>query len=138
MKSLTLTLLTYFFLLIPNVVLSETMYDLTKRNGIYYKKFSDVPFNGMITGNPQGEFKNGKREGIWVWENKNGYVNTKGFYKNGKEEGTWVTYYDNGQLSDKGKYKNGKFDGPWILYNLDGSINPKYTGVFDNGVKISD
>ena len=62
----------------------------------------------------------------------------KGEYKNGKEEGFWVRYYRNGQLKDKGKYKNGKFDGPWILYNLDGSINPKYTGVFDNGVKISD
>ena len=160
MKKLSLTLLTCLLFFSPNVVLSETMYDLAKRNGIHYMKFSDVPFNGIITGNPQGEFKNGKREGIWVWENKNGHLNTKGFYKNGKEDGTWITYFDNGQLSDKGDYKNGKKegtwfrywdkvqlmskgdykngkkDGAWVSYSNNGILNKKYSGVYKDGKKI--
>jgi hypothetical protein len=45
MKKLTLTLLTCLLLLSPNVVLSETFDDLVKRNGVYYKKFSEVPFS---------------------------------------------------------------------------------------------
>jgi hypothetical protein len=146
----------------PNVVLSETMYDLNKRDGLYYKKFNDVPFDGKITGNPQGEFKNGKREGAWVWENKNGQVNTKGNYENGKEEGAWVTYYDSGKLSHKGVYKSGKKEGTWIRnwdkiqlmskggyknsipegawiwYKQDGTVWKEYTGIYKNGKKISD
>ena len=50
MKKLTLTLLTCLFILSPNVVLGETMDDLVKREGIYYKKFTDVPFTGKTTG----------------------------------------------------------------------------------------
>jgi hypothetical protein len=162
MKKLTLTLVSCWIFLSPNVVLSETMYDLGKRDGIYYKKFSDVPFNGKITGNPHGEFNNGKREGTWVWENKNGQINTKGNYTNGKEEGTWTTYYDSGTLSDKGGYKNGKkegiwarywnkaglmskgtfkdgkAEGAWVWYNQDGAVWKEYTGTYKDGKKIRD
>jgi hypothetical protein len=162
MKKLTLTLLICLIYLSPNGVLSETMYDLGKRDGIYYKKFSDLPFNGKITGNPKGEFKNGKREGIWIWENKNGQLNTKGNYKNGKEEGTWSTYYDRGHLSDKGDYKdgrkegvwvsywnetqlmskgdykNGKKEGSWVSYSNNGTLNKKYSGNYKDGEMTSD
>ena len=58
--------------------------DLTEREGLYYKKFSDVPFTGKVTGEEQGSFRNGKREG------------------------EWVSYYENGQLWEKGTFKNGK------------------------------
>ena len=60
------------------------MDDLVERDGLYYKKFTDVPFTGKITGKEQGSYKNGKRHG------------------------DWVTYWDNGRLRRKGKYKNGK------------------------------
>jgi len=116
MKKLTLIFLTCVLFLSPNVVMSETMYDLGRREGIYYKKFSDLPFNGKITGNPQGAFRNGKREGAWVWENKNGHINTKGNYKNGKEDGSWVTYHENGELYTKGDYKNGNKEGAWVRH----------------------
>jgi antitoxin component YwqK of YwqJK toxin-antitoxin module len=90
------------------------MNDLVKREGLYYKKFTEVPFTGKITGNTQGSFKNGK------------------------EEGAWVTYYDNGQLDYKGNRKNGKLDGAWVGYNEDGTVDKEYTGTFKYGKKISD
>ena len=40
--------------------------DLVYRDGIAYKKFSDVPFSGKVTGPFNGSIKNGKREGVWV------------------------------------------------------------------------
>ena len=54
MKTL-LTLLTCLFFLSPNVVLSETvkLKDLVKRDGLYYKKFTDVPFTEKTTGKDQ-------------------------------------------------------------------------------------
>ena len=71
-------------LLLPALALGETMDDLVKRDGLYYKNFTDVPFTGKITGRAQGVFRNGKREGPWVSYNKNGTVNEEhtGTYKN--------------------------------------------------------
>jgi hypothetical protein len=62
MRELSLTLLTCLLFLSPNVVLSETMDDLVLREGLFYKKFSDVPFSGKTTGLQQGTFKNVKKK----------------------------------------------------------------------------
>ena len=73
--------------LFPSLALGEEVDfvdDLVEREAIYYKKFTDVPFSGKVTG---------KKE--------------QGSFKNGKKEGPWVNYYDNGQLTYKGDYKNG-------------------------------
>ncbi len=53
-------------LLFPALALGETMDDLVKRDGLFYKKFTVVPFTGKITGITQGAVRNGKREGPWV------------------------------------------------------------------------
>ena len=82
--------------------------DLEYREGLYYQKFTDVPFTGKITGIAEGSFKNGKKDGPWVEYHDNGQLFGKGDYKNGKREGPWVTYLHNGQLVDEGTYKNGK------------------------------
>jgi hypothetical protein len=73
-------LLTFLF---PSLALGEKIADLVKREGLYYKKFSDVPFTGKTTGKKQASFKNGK------------------------EDGPYVGYYDNGQLWRTETHKNG-------------------------------
>ena len=52
------------FLLIgvPFPSFGETLDDLVKRNGLYYKISSDIPFNGVIHGQNRGSFKNGSRQ----------------------------------------------------------------------------
>ena len=55
-------------LLLPALALGETMKDLVERDGLYYPKFSEVPF----TGKTQGSFRKGKKHGPWV-----------GYYDNG-------------------------------------------------------
>jgi len=62
----------------------ETMDDLVKRDGIFYKNFTNVPFTGTITGKSQGEIRNGKQDGSWVFYNENGQLWMKGTYKDGK------------------------------------------------------
>ena len=56
-------------LIFPIQVWSETltMDDLVKRNELYYKKFTNVPFTGEISGIESGKFKNGKKNGLWKW-----------------------------------------------------------------------
>ena len=113
-----------------------TMDDLVKTDGLFYKKFTDVPFTGMVTGQEQGSFKKGKREGTWVLYYDNGRIRDKGDYKNGQKDGPWVDYHKNGQLNAKGDYWNGKKDGSWVFYNEDGTVDEELTGTYKNGVKV--
>ena len=86
--------------------------DLVEREGLYYKKSSDFPFTGKVTGEQQGKFKHGKHHGPWTY------------------------YWGNGQLLSNGTYKNGKEDGPWVSYNKDGTVDEKDTGTYKDGVKV--
>ena len=45
--------------------------DLVKRDGVYFKKRTDVPFTGNATGKSQGKIRNGKKDGLWVYYYKN-------------------------------------------------------------------
>ena len=138
------------------------MDDLVERDGLYYEKFTDVPFTGEVTGVEQGSFKSGKKEGAWVKYDYAGQLFSKGHYKKGKregtwayycpngqlwlkgnrksgyKEGTWVEYYCDGDLWEKGNFKNDKKEGAWVSYNEDGTADKEYTGTFKDGVKISE
>ncbi|MAD58454.1 MAG: hypothetical protein CMK44_07780 [Porticoccus sp.] len=114
------------------------MRDLVQRDGIYYKKSSDVPFSGKVTESHKGLITNGKKEGEWSRYFVGGQLHYKGNYKNGKMEGEWITYHRKGQLNSKGNYKNGKMEGDWVVYSGNGIPYKSKTGTFKNGVKISD
>lgn len=130
-------LLVLLFLSFPSFGL--TLDDLVKRDGLYYEKFTDVPFSGEIDeGLGRGELKDGKREGPWVNYYDDGQLDNKGVYENGRKEGPWVSYWSNGQLSYKGVFKNGRKEGPWVSYNKDGNAYKEGTGTFKDGVKIGD
>ena len=107
-----LTSVVLLVLLFPSLGLSEKLYDLVGREGVYYKRFTDVPFTGKVTGLSQGKLKNGKKVG------------------------PWVSYHKNGQLYSKGTYKDGKRDGPWVSYHEDGTVDEKHTGTFKDGKKV--
>ena len=44
--------------------------DIVYRNGLYYEKFSELPFTGNVVGLKQGKIKDGKLKGKWkqYWE----------------------------------------------------------------------
>ena len=100
--------------------------DLVEREGLLYKKFSDVPFTGKTTGKIQGSFRKGRKHGPYVSYHDNGGIMSKGDYKNDKKVGLWVEYHENGQLRGKGNFRNGVKEGLWVIYNEDGSVNEKY------------
>jgi len=114
MKNILITFFTVLFCLTSSVGWSLDYKDLVERNGIYYKKFSEVPFTGVVNGKVQGSFKNGK------------------------QEGSWINYYDNGQLNYKGNFKNGLKDGYFVEYEYNGTIIYNLTGTYKDGKRISD
>ena len=99
--------------------------DLVIRNGIFYKKFTDVPFIGDVSGKQNGTIINGKRDGFWESYYENGQLNWKGSYKDDWLDGPWEYYYDNGQLSYKGNYIGGKEDGIFEHYKENGKFHKK-------------
>ena len=137
MKHILAPILLLVFLF-PALALGEevTLDDLVEREGLIYKKYTDVPFSGKVTGIQQGKIEKGKMEGPWVSYYYNGQLSYKGTWKNGKREGPWVRYYDDGQLYQKGNYKNGKKEGPWVGYSTDGSVWKGLTGTFKNDKKV--
>ena len=133
-------------ILFPSLALGLGLGDLVLREGLYYEKFSNVPFTGKVTDDTRqvsvmalrflGEIKDGKREGLWTSFYENGQLWWKGPYKDGKLNGPYVWYYDNGQLSSEGTYKDGKREGPWVTYWGNGTVIEEYTGTFKDGVKV--
>ena len=68
------------------------MDDLVEREGIYYEKFTDVPFSGKVTGKTTGRFVNGKFEGSFIGYYDNGQLKTRGNYVDGKSDGLWKSF----------------------------------------------
>ena len=124
----------------------ETLDNLVKRDGLWYKKFTNIPFSGEINeGIARGNVEDGKLTGEWefylpdgqlevkvhvknglrngsaeyYWDN--GQLNAVGEYKNNRKEGTWSHYFDNGKLKGVGDYRNGKKEGTWKYYDYETS-----------------
>ena len=114
-----------------SIAFGETMDELVKRDGIYYKKFTDVPFTGKITGQEQGSLKDGKKHGPWMRYHDNGKWSDKGTFKDDKMDGLWVGSYKNGQLRYRGFYKVGKQHLLWVGYYKTGQL--RYKGFYKDG-----
>ena len=101
--------------------------DLVVRNGIFYKKFTDIPFIGEVNGRQNGTIINGKRDGFWESYFENGQLNWKGNYKNDNLDGPWEYYHKNGQLSFKGNYVDGKEEGSFEHFKENGKFEKRET-----------
>ena len=109
-----------------------TMDDLVQRDGLYYEKFTDVPFTGKINeGTMQGNVSNGRQEGSWTFYDQNGQLWTRGNFRSGKMEGPSVEYFEDGKISSEGDYSNDRRSGAWVGYHPNGQLN--FKGSFKNG-----
>jgi antitoxin component YwqK of YwqJK toxin-antitoxin module len=77
-----------------------SIYDLTKREGIYYEKATDVPYTGEL-----------------IIRYTSGKVSTIKNYRKGILHGAYEMYHVDGKLLERGTYKNGKLDGAYESYN---------------------
>ena len=162
MKTLTTLITIIFISLLSSPGWSETVTkdDLVWRDLLFYKKFTDVPFTGKVTGQWSGTIKNGKREGLWTTYHENGQLRVRSIYKDGKNndlhqeyyedgvlwktmmfkdneyDGLHVVYYGNGQVRYQGQYEDGKQEGCWEFFHEDGSY--KFNSLFKNDKRQGD
>lgn len=115
------------------------MDDLVVREGLWYEKFTDVPFTGEINeGLEKGLFEKGKRSGEWIVFFENGQLKEKGHYDWGIKQGYWVSYSKVGYLESRGIFNNGIKDGSWTIreswrgYGVGTFVNGKKDGVWEH------
>ena len=99
----------FFFITFSIIGICEKvkMNDLTERDGLYFKKSSEVPFTGQVEGRYQGKILEGKRNGLWLTYSPEGNLWFKNNYINGIIDGDSFMYHMNGQLRSKSFYDMG-------------------------------
>ena len=107
---------------------------ISNQDGLFYEKFTDVPFSGNVTGGPQGKISKGKREGEWLFYYESGQLERKVNYKDGKREGERLNYWDNGQLRSKSNFKDGRKEGERLIYHKNGQLIKK--SIYKDGELI--
>jgi len=66
----------------------------------------------------QGNYQNGKKEGLWTYWHTNGRKALEGNFQNGKKEGIWTRWHrENGQEKSKEVYRNGGLK-EYIIHNV--------------------
>ena len=108
--------------------------DLVYRDGIAYKKYTNVPFTGKVTGKEKGYLNEGKWNGPYVSYYNTGQLEQKGSYKNAKKDGPWKFFRNDGNIISEGYYNNGQKEGTWNYYHLFGT-KLQMVKTFKNGKK---
>ena len=105
----------------PDRVLKD---DLTRKGEVVFfesKPFTGVAFdiwrNGQLA--YEGNYINGKQDGLAQYWFRNGLLQKEGNYKDGEMNGLAQYWYDNGQLQSEVNFKNGEKESQ-INYNKDG------------------
>ncbi|MBE0646641.1 MAG: toxin-antitoxin system YwqK family antitoxin [Bacteroidales bacterium] len=76
--------------------------------------------NGQIE--MTGPYKDGARDGYWIYYYENGNVWSEGSYNKGKNEGKRLTYFENGKLRYEAWYKDNERVGIWKFYDQAGNL----------------
>ena len=152
MKKLFLVIFTVLFCLVSNVGWTANLAckytgfncpevgdieELVEVDGLFFKKFTETPFTGKVTGNSKGSFKDGLREGSWVVFFENGQLNWKGNYKDGKRDGPWEEYFDDsGKWWAEVNYKDGIEVGLWKYWHdpFENELSAELTWVDESSV----
>jgi antitoxin component YwqK of YwqJK toxin-antitoxin module len=92
----------------------QTFYQV---NGKYEGEYTEQWQEGTKGMKAKGQYKDGKKTGHWVYENKYGKKESEENYLNGELDGTSISYdCDNGKPSKMYEYTKGEKNGPYKEY----------------------
>ena len=113
----------------PEIPLSE----LVLRDGVYFLKFSDKPYNGQVTGAVVAGLKDGRFHGQVLRYDEQGNLLVRQHYLNGVLHGLRETYL-NGNKNSHMPYKNGVLHGSVIAHSYFGDWEIEREVVFVDGI----
>ena len=73
------------------------------------------------------------RHGLFFAYTECGRLDSEGEYRDGKEEGLWRDYHVNGRIAAEGVYLGGKEEGVWRFFDADGKEEKSV--VYQSGVE---
>jgi len=56
----------------------------------------------------EGNWKDGKQDGLWTEWHENGQKQSETNYKDGKQDGLWLGWHENGQKAYEANFKDGE------------------------------
>ena len=123
---------------------SEIRYHIDKTTSptdtLTYLKSEMKPLNGIMycEFGENGNFINGKKNGIHKTWYEDGQLKSEGYKIDGKEDGIHKTWYENGQLEFDVNFKDGKRDGLYKLWYKNGQLqfDKKYINDTTHGMSI--
>ena len=108
---------------------TRTFYEV---NGKYEGEYSEQWTEGAKGLKAKGQYKNGKKIGLWVYGHKNGQKDKEENYVDGELEGNRTTYSENGKVYEIYKYTKGEKNGPYKLYSYNTDVL-RETGTYVSG-----
>ena len=75
----------------------------------------------------EGEFKTGRKTGVWTKYYPSGTIKSKINYVNGRSYGDFELYFPNGQVEEKGTWKSKVYNGNFVRYFEDGTVAQEKT-----------
>jgi antitoxin component YwqK of YwqJK toxin-antitoxin module len=104
-----------------------------RRVGYWKVTGEDKPTPGYATSAviEEGEYIDGRKEGVWKTYYPSGKVKNEITYQGGRPKGPYTTYYENGQIEEKGNWSLNKNQGKFTRYYENGQVQQDFT--FDEG-----
>ena len=78
----------------------------------------------------EGNYVNGRKEGVWTKFFPNGGVQLKGTYNNNRPQGSYTRYYPNGKIAEQGDFQANGYKGLLLRYHENGQL--AYRANFNN------
>jgi hypothetical protein len=78
----------------------------------------------------EGSYRNGLREGDWLFRWPNGRRKETGGYSAGRRDGPWRHYHESGPLRAEGSYRDGVRDGEWTFWTPDREVDAERSGDY--------
>jgi len=104
-------------------------------NGEKKDKIKEIRYFQSGKKEMEGNFKAGKKEGIWIFWFENGRKQSENTFKNDLRDGKSIVWRDNGYKYYEGSFSMGKLHGTWTLYDEKGNKTKEALYEHDNKVR---
>ena len=108
------------------------MSELVLRDGVYFKRFSDTPYNGKVIGSVVAELRDGRFHGQLLRYDENGNLSVRENYSDGTLHGLRETYLK-GKKRRHMSFKNGFLHGPVAIPSRFAEWEIERKAVFADG-----
>ena len=104
---------------------------LEDRDGVLYSTGASTPFTGEVVQGPlSGRLVNGRRDGEWVHEHVDGWIDYRITFDAG-DRVAQNAFFEDGSLQGETFYRKGRFHGPFKRWDRHGTLRTHF--IYEDG-----